>query len=117
MINKKIAVTIISAFAAMSAFSPASAESFESIMASVSKAGWVSNGDGHQWTFSKAGGGKWQVGNGEMIASVTSAGENKVKIDGFPSSWGANGGFDYSGSNGKCTLKSDHGRHTINWSC
>ncbi len=117
MINRVFAVVTISIFATLSAVSPASAESFESIMASVSEAGWLSNGDGHQWTFGKAGGGKWQVGNGEMLASVTSAGENKVKIDGFPGSWGANGGFDYSRANGECVLKSDHGRHTIKWAC
>lgn len=102
---------------ALAATGPASAESFSSIMESASKAGWMSNGDGHQWTFSKAGGGKWKVGNGDMSASVTSAGENKVNIGGFPSSWGANGGYDFSQSSGKCLLKSDHSRHKLKWKC
>ncbi len=52
-----------------------------------------------------------------MTANVTSAGENKVSIEGFPGNWGANGRYDYTRADGACVLKSDHSRHALKWNC
>lgn len=103
--------------AGISLASTASAENFDWIMGSVSKAGSLENGDGHYWEF-RGGKGKWEVEapTGD-VASVTASGADKVKLDGFPDDWGANGGFAFSRADGKCKLKSDHSGHEVEWKC
>ena len=100
-------------------FAPASfAEHFDWLMTSISKVGALDNGDGHEWTFRKSGDG-WEVeGANFETASVTSAGENKVSIDGFPDNWGANGTYVFSKKSGMCVLDlqaSD--THRLEWKC
>ena len=101
------------------AASPAAAEKFGWIMGSISARGSVDNGDGHDWTFQQSGNGKWEV-EGAMgnTAAVTSAGENKVSIDGFPGQWGANGTYAFTRNAGKCSLKSEvSAAHHLQWPC
>ncbi len=115
MITQKTAIVAVALF--LGASSPAVAETFEWILDSVSKAGSLSNGDGHQWKF-EGNDGNWKVkGARNKSAGVTSAGENKIKIDGFPYNWGANGVFNFSRTSGKCVLKSDHSVHRLKWNC
>ena len=98
-------------------FSSVSAESFDWIMKSISKEGSLSNGDGHSWKFVLLKNEKWRVeGAYSKTAKVTSAGENKVNIKGFPSNWGANGDYSFTRSSGKCVLKSKF-RHKMVWKC
>ncbi len=113
--GKLIATIVVSTGIALT--STASAESFDWIMASVSKAGSLANGDGHYWEF-RGGKGKWEVEapTGD-VADVTPAGANKIKLGGFPDDWGANGGFAFSRADGKCMLKSDHSGHEMEWKC
>lgn len=114
----KATIGILAFALGLSAASTAQAEEFSWIMQSVAAAGSLSNGDGHYWEFRKADGDAWEVeGARGEIASVTAAGENKIKVNGFPASWGANGGFDFSREAGTCTLKSDHGPHELEWTC
>ena len=94
------------------------AEDFNWIMTSISKVGALDNGDGHEWTFRKSGDG-WEVeGARYNTASVTSAGENKVSIDGFPASWGANGVYVFTRKSGTCVLDSEESyTHRLEWKC
>ena len=87
-------------------------------MTSISKAGALDNGEGHEWTFRKSGGG-WEVeGAGYNTATVTSAGANKVSIDGFPAGWGANGTYVFSKKSGTCVLDSEESAtHRLEWKC
>ena len=105
--------------AAVLCWAPAAfAEDFNWIMTSISKAGALDNGDGHEWTFRKSGGG-WEVeGANFETASVTSAGENKVSLDGFPDGWGANGVDAFSRKSGACVLDSQESdTHRLEWKC
>lgn len=97
---------------------PACAEDFHSIMTSISEVGALDNGDGHEWTFRKSGDG-WEVeGANFETASVTSAGENKVSIDGFPYNWNANGIYVFSKESGMCVLDSqESATHRLEWKC
>ena len=94
------------------------AEDFNWIMTSISKVGALDNGDGHEWTFRKSGGG-WEVeGANFETANVTSAGENKVLIDGFPGGWGADGTYVFSKESGTCVLESqESSTHRLEWKC
>ena len=94
------------------------AEDFNWIMTSISKVGALDNGDGHEWTFRKSGGG-WEVeGANFETANVTSAGENKVLIDGFPGGWGADGTYVFSTESGTCVLESqESATHRLEWKC
>ena len=105
-------------FALFLAADPAYAEDFNRIMTSISKVGALDNGDGHEWTFKKSGGG-WEVeGANFETATVTSAGENKVLIDGFPGGWGANGVYAFSNQSGTCVLDSqESATHRLEWEC
>ena len=98
--------------------SVAFAEDFNWIMTSIVKVGTLDNGDGHEWTFRKSGGG-WEVeGANFETASVTSAGTNKVSLDGFPDSWGANGVYAFSKKSGTCVLDSQESdTHRLEWKC
>lgn len=96
---------------------PVLAASFEEIMTSISKAGSVSNGDGHQWTF-KQRQNAWSVEGAQgRSATVTASGENQVKIDGFPGNWGANGIYKFAQDGTKCSLASTSSRHKLAWIC
>lgn len=96
---------------------PAMAETFDQIMASISKAGSLPNGDGHYWSF-KAQGQGWRVEGAQgQSATVTTAGENQVKFDGFPRDWGANGVYTFTNAGGNCTLSSTKSRHKLTWKC
>jgi len=92
-------------------------KSFEDIMNSIAAAGYVSNNDGHEWSFSKSGSG-WKVRNrAGDDARVSSGGDDRIEIKGFPKNWGANGGYDFSVADGKCALSSDHSSHRLKWDC
>ena len=97
----------------------ASAEEFDWIMASISKLKGVDNGDGHQWAFKKSAGGKWKVeGANFETATASSAGNNKVSIEGFPFEWGANGTYVFKRETGTCSLKSQQSAtHHLKWPC
>ncbi len=105
-------------FALFLAAGPACAKDFKSIMTSISKVGALDNGDGHEWTFRKSGDG-WEVeGANFETAEVTSAGANKVSIDGFPDRWGANGIYVFSKKSGACVLDSqESATHRLEWKC
>ena len=96
----------------------ACAEDFHSIMTPISKVGALDNGEGHEWTFRRSGGG-WEVEGADFeTASVTSAGANKVSIDGFPDSWNANGVYAFSNKSGACVLDSqESATHRLEWKC
>ncbi len=114
MMSLAVAVGWLSA----TATSPANAEPFEWIMESASKAGSLSNNDGHQWKFRQGSGGRWEVeGARNEVATVTPSGENEIKLSGFPNNWGANGDYEFSRSDGECVLNSDHSQHKMKWSC
>jgi len=118
MTYRKTAILLIGLFTAILTVSPVSSEPFDWIMASIAKAGSLDNGQGHTWEFRKTESGKWFIdaprGN---VGEATSAGENKVKIDDFPGSWFANGGYIFYRNGEKCRLKSDHSSHQLNWKC
>ena len=121
--NMQIGNRVIAAFATVSALlfvaSPATAEDFGWIMASIAAQGAVDNGDGHDWIFRPTDDGKWEV-EGAMgnTADVTSAGENRISIDGFPDHWGANGIYAFAKTGGTCSLKSESSAtHRLQWPC
>jgi hypothetical protein len=96
---------------------PSMAATFEEIMASISKGGSLSNGDGHQWTF-KQRQNAWSVEGAQgRSATVTASGENQVKIDGFPANWNANGLYKFAQDGTKCSLASTSSRHKLAWAC
>ena len=118
MFRKKFRIIGIALVLVSTPFSPVSAESFDWIMKSISKDGRLRNGDGHWWKFGLMENGKWGVdGAYGKSATVTSAGENKVKIDGFPSNWRADGSYIFTRSYEECVLKSDHSGHKMVWKC
>ena len=118
MVIRKIQILVCVSLLFMSTITPVSAEPFDWIMSSISKAGTLDNGDGHEWTFRKNSPGNWEVEGAESeVAKVVSAGENKVELNGFPDGWNANGKFDFSRASGKCILKSDHSDHELEWTC
>ena len=112
-------VGVLAISALFLAGAPAAAEEFDWIMKSIAKAGDVDNGDGHYWSFRSAGKGKWEVEGAQgYTATVTSTGENKVSIDGFPDGWGANGTYAFTKKGGNCGLKSqDSFAHHLKWQC
>ena len=94
-----------------------SAEPFDWIITSISGAGSLSNGDGHQWVFRKKGDG-WEVeGARGQTASVQAGGNGLVRISGFPGNWNANGDYAFSRESDGCALKSMHSRHRLIWKC
>lgn len=96
---------------------PSMAATFEEIMASISKAGSISNGDGHYWAFKSVSNG-WKVEGAQgQSAFVTGGGENQVKIDGFPPGWRADGVYKFTQAERKCTLASTTSRHKLTWNC
>ena len=99
--------------------STVSAQEFDWIMKSISKLDSISNGDGHDWKFKSTGGGKWEVEAPTFdTAAVTSAGKNKISIDGFPMNWGADGIYVFTKKSGKCNLKSEESfSHELVWKC
>ncbi len=118
MSNRRFGIVAITLLLGSLTLSSASAEEFIWIMSSISGAGSISNGDGHYWGFRNAGDGEWEVkGAYAKVATVTSAGENKVELSGFPYNWRANGEYDFSRSSGECVLDSDHSEHKLKWSC
>ena len=97
---------------------PVFAEDFNWIMSSISKLASVDNGDGHDWSFKKTSSGWVVEGANYETAQVTSAGENKVSIDGFPANWGANGTYAFTKKADRCNLKSqDSFTHELDWKC
>ncbi len=118
MTYRNAVILVVVLFTAILTVSSVSAEPFESIMDSIAKAGSLDNGQGHIWEFRKSKSGKWFIGAPRGAeGEATSAGENKVKIDDFPTNWWANGGYDFYRKDGKCKLKSDHSTHELNWKC
>lgn len=96
-----------------------SAAEFEAIMESISMLASVDNGDGHLWTFRKTESGEWSVeGARGETATVTSAGANRISIDGFPAEWGADGTYVFTSNAGTCSLDSqDSVTHHLQWPC
>ena len=53
-----------------------------------------------------------------ITATVSSAGKNKISIEGFPHDWGADGTYVFTMESGKCSLKSqDSWTHHLQWPC
>ncbi len=118
MMSRKIQIIVCVSFLFISTITHVSAEPFDWIMNSISKAGALDNGDGHYWEFRKNSLGNWEVEGAQgEVATVVLAGENKVELDGFPFGWDANGKFNFSRASGKCILKSDHSGHELEWTC
>ena len=86
-------------------------------MESISHAGSLPNGDGHNWTFVKKGDGWEVVGKDGKTAHVTYTAENVVEISGFPRKWKANGEYKFSKSGAECRLRSSYSRHNMTWDC
>ena len=99
--------------------SPVAAEEFTWIMTSISKAGPVDNGEGHDWTFRPGSDDTWEVEGAQgYTATVSSSGENKVEIRGFPRKWGANGIYAFSKNEDHCSLRSQNSfTHHLKWTC